>query len=230
MIVLEEWIQRQKYLLKLELKEESQQLADKIASLPPKECEKLGLSLLHLKIASVSTGLFGRFTISLESHRITHGVIERIVFKTGDEVVLYSTKEVSKGKNIQTENKQSEELNQITGVVTRVNKALIDIVVEKSPEEVRLDAPLRLDLRSNEHTHRKMCEALDELESSTDHPLVPILFQQIILSPRSLQVPGPDIELANTRLNESQRRAVKSSLDATYVSLIHGPVSSEPNY
>ena len=59
------WVENEKKLLALEFKYESEQLADKISHLSAKECEKLGLSLLALKIVAVKSSLFGGFSISL---------------------------------------------------------------------------------------------------------------------------------------------------------------------
>ena len=239
------WVENEKKLLALEFKYESEQLADKISHLSAKECEKLGLSLLALKIVAVKSSLFGRFSISLESNRLKNKVIERFSFKPGDEVILRSLERKpndrnttsSVGKSFSSGDSETISLN---GVVSKVYQSVIEIVSESSPEEIGLpiDSPcLRMDLRTNEYTHRKMIEALENLNQDRSHPLIPLLFNQIEIPQHNMKnlhsFPEGSrsnhisynfgLDVANKNLNESQLQAVRGALEASYVSIIHGP-------
>lgn len=234
---MEEWIDKQKLLLALESSAEKEQLAEKIQSLSAKECEKQGLSLLHLKLLGTRTALFGRFSISLESDRVKNKVLDQVSFKAGDEVILYSSRTsrsvnsnpTSGGKPSNSSDGADASASSITGVVSKVNNAMIEIVTEQTPEDVSLESPLRMDLRSNDYTHKKMCGVLDELGKSP-HGLIPLLFGRLQLNPASMRnlnietAGGGEFPTLNQSLNASQRAAVQGALQANYVALIHGPV------
>jgi len=138
---MEECIVKQKFLLGLESIAEKEQLAEKIQSLSAKECEKQGLSLLHLQLIGSKTSLFGRFSITLESSRVKNKVLDQVSFKAGDEVVLYISRQRSRSThsitttvtnkpigpgNINSNTTTNEDV--ITGVVCQVNRAMIEIV------------------------------------------------------------------------------------------------------
>lgn len=230
---MEEWIEKQKSLLGLESIAEKEQLAEKIQSLSAKECEKQGLSLLHLQLVGTKTSLFGRFSITLESNRVKNKVLDQVSFKAGDEVVLYSSRKSRSSQQTNTNTKangidNNKDENIITGVVSKVNHAIIEIVTEQTPEDVSLESPLRMDLRSNDYTHKKMVDILDELSKSS-HGLIPLLFGQLQLnsySMRNLNIEatrGGEFCTLNTKLNSSQRSAIQGALQSTYIALIHGP-------
>ena len=230
--MLSAWIENQRDLLKLELNEEIEQLKQKINQLSAKDCEKLGLSLLHLNIVGSKNSLFGRFSIILESNRVKNKAIDRVCFKIGDEVVLYSEKKPSTIAQQGSKYTQSfdQQATVINGIVSKISNEIVEIITEESPEEVCLNPPLRLDLRSNEYTHRKMMNLLTELESTyhsrnVGHHLIPLLFDEIEISPSTLKSSTAEScgALMNQLLNTSQVDAIRGSLDSTYVSLIHGP-------
>ena len=235
---MEEWIVKQKLLLGLESIAEKEQLAEKIQSLSAKECEKQGLSLLNLQLLGTKTSLFGRYSITLESSRVKNKVLDQVSFKAGDEVLLYSSRRgrstatTSKSNGPDNNNSTDASISSITGVVSKVNHSIIELVTEQTPEDVSLESPLRMDLRSNDYTHKKMVGILDELGKSS-HGLIPLLFGRLQLNPYSMRnlnietTPGEgDFPTLNARLNSSQRAAVQGALQATYVALIHGPVST----
>jgi len=236
---MEEWIGKQKLLLGLESIAEKEQLAEKIQSLSAKDCEKQGLSLLHLQLIGTKTSLFGRFSITLESSRVKNKVLDQVSFKAGDEIVLYSSRQKGRSTHSTTsksngnlDNNPDTNADFITGVVSKVNHSIIELVTEQTPEDISLESPLRMDLRSNDYTHKKMIGILDELGKST-HSLIPLLFGQLQLNPHSMRnmniestSGGADFHTLNTKLNSSQRAAVQGALQSNYIALIHGPVST----
>lgn len=216
---LAEWVTKQCGLLDLELEEENSQLATKIQSLSAIQCQDAGLSLLHLEIDSMRTSMFGRSTITLTSDKGKDAaILQNSTFKVGDEVVLYNP------KNRHTADAQESQVN---GVISKVTKCTLEIVCEDTPNEELMTPPLRMDMRSNEYTHRKMVTTLKELETSS-HRLVRILIacdqvSRFEISHKAFELVS--FKLFNPNLNESQISAVKCSLQAPLVSIIHGPVS-----
>ena len=238
-ITLESWLLQTRQLLELELLADTQLLSEKIKILSAKECEKQGLSQLGLKLVSTKSALFGRVSITLESDKVKNKTLDKLNFKSGDEILLYSTK-----VNKTSSNNEDFEQSSINGVVSKVDNATIEIITDTSPEDCNLESPLRMDLRSNEYTHRKMIDTLNSF-TKTNHPLISLLFNQLSIPASQLRRPltrtintstgsssssngqsEGTVTPFNTNLNPSQIAAVQGSLEAVYISLIHGPVST----
>lgn len=218
---IDEWVSTQRQLLNIELEYENSLLAEKISRCTAHECQDLGLSLLMLNIDEVKTSLFGRTTLTVVSHRGAADALLSNSFKTGDEVVLYSMKKRSVEGHTED--------GKLAGVITKSSNNSLDIVVEEYDEEA-LNPPLRLDLRSNEYTHKKMICALEEIISSpnklVNHLLQPSLYpdnRDVQLSSEAL-ISARRLSYFNPDLNESQREAVACALNAPLISIIHGPV------
>ena len=238
---LESWLLQTRQLLELELLADTQLLSEKIKALSAKECEKQGLSQLGLKLVSTKSALFGRVSITLESDKVKNKTLDKLNFKSGDEILLYSTKTNKNSSN----NNEDFEQSSINGVVSKVDNATIEIVTDTSPEDCNLESPLRMDLRSNEYTHKKMIDTLNSF-TKTNHPLISLLFNQLSIPSSQLRRPltstinvstGSSSSCSNsqsegtlipfnTNLNPSQIAAIQGSLEAVYISLIHGPVST----
>lgn len=216
------WVKSQKALIDLERECEIAQLSTKISSLGAKECQNEGLSILNLEVEGTKTAMFGRCCVILQ--KIGGKQIESS-FKVGDEVVLFNPK--LRTSSATDANGSSLDNGSVFGLVAKVSNFIIEIVVEEFDDN-QFDAPLRMDLRSNQKTHIKMMEALSTLENS-DHPLVQMLFSPKDESLGYRVVVQDNIKLEkiyNPNLNESQHNAIKCSLGAPFISLIHGPVSS----
>jgi hypothetical protein len=116
------------------------------------------------------------------------------------------------------------------------------MVTDETPaDEYIASTPLRLNLRANDYTFRKIRETLTDLTTS-DNPLVSLLFDhqheadtRLLPSNDNHWLPsesdtfddgyvGYDQWFFNPNLNDSQKDAVKCALNSPYVSLIHGPV------
>ncbi len=214
--MLGNWVKQQKTLIDLERDSEIAQLTDKITSLGAKECQNEGLSILNLEIDGTRSAMFGRCCIILQ--KMDKKQIQSS-FKVGDEVNLYNPKLKTTTSNDDNDN------GTIFGLISKVTNYKIEMVVEDFDENC-FDAPLRLDLRSNQKTHNKMIEALSSLEGS-DHPLVSLLFAPVEQS-LDYRVVVQSLALGaafNPGFNESQTNAIKCALGSPFVSLIHGPVS-----
>ncbi len=208
------WVKQQKVLIDLERESEIAQLTDKITSLGAKDCQNEGLSILNLEIDGTRSAMFGRCCIVLQ--KMDKKQIQS-TFKVGDEVNLYNPK-------LKTTSTDGDN-GAVFGLISKVTHFKIEMVVEDFDEN-NFDAPLRMDLRSNQKTHNKMIEAISSLEGS-DHPLVQMLFSDASQT-LDYRVAVQDVKLSkmfNNALNDSQIGAIKCSLGSPFVSLIHGPVS-----
>ena len=77
------WCQKQRELLQLERQEEIDQLTTKLETLPARECEKAGLSVLSLVIDDISISLYGRTCITVR--RKDKKLLPNHGMKVGDE-------------------------------------------------------------------------------------------------------------------------------------------------
>ena len=159
------WIEKQRELLNQERATERDQLNDRINSLTAKECSDLGITLLHLEVESVRTGLYGRSCFCIQRRDKLEFPVHS--FKVGDEVCLYSSKQ----------NTAAED-TKINGIISKISSTIIEFVSEGGDDDI-LEYPLRLDMLSSEATHKKMVSALDDLIEQSDNstwPLGRILF------------------------------------------------------
>ena len=216
------WVKTQKSLIDLEKECEVAQLSTKISSLGAKECQNEGLSILNLEVDGTRSAMFGRCCVILQK---MGGKQLESSFKVGDEVLLFNPK-LRTSSTVDTTG-TSLDNGSVFGLVSKVSNFKIEIVVDEFDDN-QFEAPLRMDLRSNQKTHLKMIEALTSLETS-DHPLVQLLFAPKDESLGYRVVVQDNIKLDkvyNLNLNESQLNAIKCSLGAPFISLVHGPVSS----
>lgn len=213
--MLHQWLALQEELLLLEQSSEDE--FTQLHSLSARDCQRMGLSLLGLEVTGSRTVAFGRVCVSL-------GLRDKrpmaCPFKPGDEVRLSGNMHGS--SSIDDSNSSSG-----LGIVSKMGHSSVDVILEDFDEN-NYSLPLRLDIRPSRRTYQKMQQALDALRKS-DHPLVSLLF----CSDRD-ELPMPITQgncsdhpkfYWNSNLNEYQREAIQCSLDAPYLSLIHGPVS-----
>lgn len=212
---LSQWLSKQRELLGLELHEENQQLSTKLQNLSASECQDAGLSLLSLEIDSVKTTLFGRCTLCFKHSGLSRA-LHKNNFKVGDEIAVYNPKYL---------HTPSADESRVEGVISRVSSVIIEMVCDEAPNDDLMSPPLRMDLRANEATHKKMTSALNELEASSNH-LVNILISNNdrIQFEVSNFTTNAMFKPMNPELNPSQLAAVNCALNAPYVSIIHGPV------
>lgn len=216
----------QRRLLELEASVEAAQLNDKISSLPSKQCEEEGLSILNLETTGSHTELFGRCAVELQK-------IGRLpmpaAFKVGDEVLVRRSTGSSGSRKEVDRDKGDEVVDVVFGLVKRINPFTIEIIVDEY-EDLLEDLPLRMDLRANQRTHLKMLEVLNDLSQAP----VP-LFNMIYTYDKNQPIPGlKDSAFKakrwfNSNLNESQKSAVETAISASKVAIIHGPVRRRPS-
>src|SRR6056297_1600663 len=123
---IEKWATQQRAALKEEREAERQEVTAALAQLTPQECQEKGVSLLHLNIAGISTGLYARKCISLGASTAVRkdGSLPAHGFGAGDEVVLRSMKgSSSKGSGAGATGSE-----RITGVIARTTGGRVDMV------------------------------------------------------------------------------------------------------
>lgn len=221
---MEDWIKHQRALLELELAEEATLLSDRIASLSAKACENEGLSMVNLETVATRTELFGRCCVEFQK---IGKVALPTCFKVGDEVTIISANTrgtiSSSSSNKEADNEHESEM---FGLIKSTSQFSIEVVIDEYDDRL-IDFPLRLNLRPSMKTHTKMMEALAKIAQSA-HPLLSMLYRpkESIFEQRML-ING-NIKISqwyNNRLNESQKNAIETCLNATNVSIVHGPVS-----
>jgi hypothetical protein len=217
---MNEWVRKQKDLLDLENCEEAVVLRDKLASMGGKGCENEGLSIINLEMIGIETTLFGRCSVEFQKIgklNLPNGM------KVGDEVDIMSPN--------RTSNDSNDNGNTIFGLVKRLTPISITIVVDEY-DDLFAEVPIRINLHPSSKTHAKMMEALDALAS---HP--PVLAELLYASQNSSIIDSRMKRLLdpvsayhrvaqwfNPTLNPSQQLAIETTIRATPIALIHGPV------
>ncbi|KDO29841.1 hypothetical protein SPRG_19723 [Saprolegnia parasitica CBS 223.65] len=167
--------------------------------------------LLHLRLASATTGLFGRTVLLL-----TQGQNRELPahhFGIGDLVQL----------SVPTASLTPADANGFPrGIVTKVEEHAISLAFEDldNSDEYHNQA-LRLDRLVNDATYRKLHEGIDRLAKYNDGPAMNIL--NVIFHGVEPQT-NPISPLTPSRpMNASQIAAIEYALASKDIALIHGP-------
>lgn len=208
---IDRFVEKTLSLLELERKAEVEETAGLQATLPAAELERLGLSLLRLKVAEEFTGFGGRLFVVLESTR--GGALPANRLQAGDIVSLRPSRE--------SPNSGSPRSSLPTAVVYRASRERITLALDEDPEDGLPDA-VRLDKVANDVTFRRMRLALERL---ADYGRGPAMRLREVLF--SLRDPGVEQAASFTpldrKLDASQLEAVGFALAARDIALLHGP-------
>lgn len=218
---MEEWIKEYRALLEMEVTEEATALSDRIATLSAKACENEGLSIINLEVLATRTELFGRCCV--EFQKIGKAALPTS-FKVGDEVSIIPANTRSTAI-IATRKGDEDDESEIFGLIKSTGQFSIEVVLDEYDDRL-IDFPLRLNLRPSMKTHVKMMEVLTSMVQSP-HPLLSMLYRsQNTFDKRGLTIGSTKVNSwYNEGLNESQKQAVETCLNASLVSIVHGPVS-----
>ncbi|WP_456342943.1 IGHMBP2 family helicase [Thermovibrio sp.] len=195
------YVERFKYLIDLERLAEIEFQEEEIRRLSGKERELLGRAILDLKGTKAGT----KFHLHLVRFWREKPIETEI--STGDVVL------VSKGNPLKSD---------LLGTVVRITEKTITVAFDNRPPNWVYKKGVRIDLYVNDVTFKRMEENLEELRHATGRQRE--LRNKII----GLTSPEPvaeavEFEPADSRLNETQRRAVSLALGAPDFFLIHGP-------
>ncbi|EQC42390.1 hypothetical protein, variant [Saprolegnia diclina VS20] len=168
--------------------------------------------LLHLRLASATTGLFGRTVLLL-----TQGQNRELPshhFGIGDLVQL----------SVPTASPTPADANDglPRGIVTKVEEHAISIAFEDldNADEYHNQA-LRLDRLVNDATYRKLHEGIDRLAKYNDGPAMNIL--NVVFHGGEPQTKPISPFTPSTPMNASQIDAIEYALASKDIALIHGP-------
>lgn len=187
--------------LDMEGEAERQRLDERRKIQSSAEAERRGETLLDLTIRTHTTGLGGRYLLTLQKRRQS----DRLPwhrFRVGSPILLSSDGDHS-GTSLQ-------------GVVSARKSDSLEIAVDDWPEGDRF----RLDLTPDEVTRKRQLAAMKVAEDASGRTgqLRDILLYDRVPSFHSPQPPPPA-----PHLNESQQQAVDFALSAQDLAIIHGP-------
>ncbi len=195
---LENYITYFQKLIELEREEERKKHILEIRTLSGERREKLGRAILNLTGRYEGRGIGGTYIVKFSRER----EIVDTEISPGDVVL------VSKGKPTGRE---------VQGIVVSLTRRSIKVAFNNEPPRYVYGKNLRIDLFSNEITFQRMEEALSKLSK---HPILPSLLLGK-LKPSFRTVDEPDY--FNENLNTKQREAVRRTLEANEVFIVHGP-------
>lgn len=165
------------------------------------EAERRGETLLDMTIQTHTTGLGGRFLLTLQKRRKT----ERLPwhrFRVGSPVLLSGDGDHHSAS--------------VQGVVSARRPDALEIAVDDWPEGDRF----RLDLSPDEVTRKRQLDAMQTAEDAAGRLRQ---LREILLYDRTPSFFQPEEPQRSDHLNESQQQAVDFALSAQDLAIIHGP-------
>jgi len=190
-------------LVEMEREEEMERHQKEIEKLSGEERQAKGRALLHMKGKDEGKGLGGNKIVKFSRNE----ELPEHEINVGDLVM------VSKNEPLNPDNP--------TGTVVEKTSYSVSVAFREGCPEFVLGKDLRVDLYVNDITFQRMLDALEHFEVVTGKKMY---LRGIILGkigPRFNEIDGFEVE--NEELDESQRKAVKRSLEAEDLFLIHGP-------
>ncbi|GAB5441479.1 MAG: AAA domain-containing protein [Fuerstiella sp.] len=163
--------------------------------------ERSGETLLDLVVSSHTTGLGGRYLLTLQKRR-SPDQMPWHRFRVGSPVNV-SPDGDAVGRSIQ-------------GVVSRRSGDSVEVAVDDWPEQERL----RLDLSPDEVTRKRQLAALNSVEEATGRTGQ---LRDLLLYQREPAFHDSVTAGTADHLNESQQQAVQFALAANDLAIIHGP-------
>lgn len=165
------------------------------------QAERSGDTLLDLVVRTHTTGLGGRYLLTLQKRRSA----DRLPwhrFKVGSPVILSAD--------------GSNSGSSCTGVISARRADSLEVAVENWPEAERL----RLDLSPDEVTRKRQLEAMKHAEKATGRLGQ---LRDLFLLQREPAFHSEISAVPSNSLNASQQRAVEFALQAGDLAIIHGP-------
>ncbi|MBI3251900.1 MAG: AAA family ATPase [Candidatus Omnitrophica bacterium] len=198
-----------KELVRLEEKEENEEIQSEFLNLSPQERQLRGKALLGLSLREkhFSPAEHSLATFCLKNKK----PLPLFTLETGDIVSLYA------------ENRKDSDYP--AGTVYEKTKDSITVAFHSAlPDWVEKGATHQLHKSLNRATYRRMLEALDAVHQTQNTHLA--VFRDISLGlekPRLETSGGEKIRWFDKTLNASQQKAVSRCLAARDVALVHGP-------
>ncbi|MDY6788352.1 MAG: IGHMBP2 family helicase [Candidatus Nanohaloarchaea archaeon] len=195
------------YLVELEREEEMERHRSEIENLSGREREKKGRAVLRMKGKDQGKGLGGSHIIKFT--------------RSGRDGDLPDT-EITVGDLIMVSKNQPANPDNPTGTVIEKTNYSISVAFDEKPHGFVYGKGLRVDLYVNDITFQRMLDALESFEEVKGGKK---RLRDILVGEREPDFGKgkEDLEVNNDKLNESQKRAVRRSLEAEEIFLIHGP-------
>ncbi|KAI4704425.1 hypothetical protein J4E81_001491 [Alternaria sp. BMP 2799] len=219
-------------LLDAELQAELSETNALLSSHTPTALSRAGLAILNLNISSIRTGLGGKTVVELglDSAVVAKGEkpdIPEHGIRVGDIVAV---QDQPSGSAKKTEKKELEKKG-ASGVVLRVRRENVEIVLDKEDSDVPTGSKLWIVKLANDVTYKRMNQTMNRLQKLGDQeytPFMRVLFGQASPTPLPSDLNGPSnplhkLEWNDPSLNDSQQEAIRFALASREVALIHGP-------
>ncbi|KAF1945991.1 DNA-binding protein SMUBP-2 [Clathrospora elynae] len=219
-------------LLDAELQAELSETNALLASHTPTALSRAGLAILNLNVSSMRTGLGGKTVVELglDSAVVAKGEKPNIPehgIRVGDIVAVQDQPSGSAKKTEKTE----LEKKGAAGVVLRVRRENVEIVLDKEDADVPSGGKLWIVKLANDVTYKRMNQTMNKLQKLGDQeytPFMRVLFGQASPTPLPSDLNDPSnplhkLEWNDPNLNESQMEAIRFALASREIALIHGP-------
>ncbi|KAI4627130.1 uncharacterized protein J4E87_004472 [Alternaria ethzedia] len=219
-------------LLDAELQAELSETNALLSSHTPTALSRAGLAILNLNISSIRTGLGGKTVVELglDSAVVAKGEkpdIPEHGIRVGDIVAV---QDQPSGSAKKTEKKELEKKG-ASGVVLRVRRENVEIVLDKEDADVPTGGKLWIVKLANDVTYKRMNQTMNRLQKLGDQeytPFMRVLFGQSSPTPLPSDLNDPSnplhkLEWNDPSLNDSQQEAIRFALASREVALIHGP-------
>ena len=205
---LREYIEKYRRLVELERTEEMERHELEIKRLSPREREKKGRAILHLRGRSQGKA-FGNKPI-----------VKFMRQKKGEKL---PDTEISIGDLVMLSKKWPLSDNNPTGTVAEMTNYSITVVFDENPPSFIFDKGLRMDLYVNDITFQRMLDSLDNLKSAKGR--LKELREKLLGESELIwkDIDKIECDWVNNDLNKSQKKAVKNSLKTRDFYLIQGP-------
>jgi superfamily I DNA and/or RNA helicase len=192
--------------LDLEARAEAEQLRERARRRSGDAAERSGMCLIGLIVRDESSALGGRVTVTLGKRHDVRLPWTRL--QSGTPVVLSE--------------ENGDEAGDLRGVVSWRDEKTIDVMLNDSPEPVADRPTFRLDLSSDEISRQRQLTAINKAATVERGRLAEL--RTVLLGEREPKWTEPKSFTPLDRyLNASQQAAVKRSLAADDVAVIHGP-------
>ncbi|KAJ4305735.1 hypothetical protein N0V90_001266 [Kalmusia sp. IMI 367209] len=219
-------------LLDAELQAELAETNALLSSHTPTALSRAGLAILNLNVSSIRTGLGGKTVVELglDPAVVTKGDkadIPEHGIRVGDIVAIQDQPAGSAKKS----EKRDLAKKGVEGVVLRLRRENVEIVLDKEDTDVPTGGKLWLVKLANDITYKRMNQTMNSLQKLSDQdytPFMRVLFGQGSPSPLPSDLNDPlnplhKLEWIDPALNDSQKEAIRFALASREFALIHGP-------
>ncbi|KAF2822158.1 DNA-binding protein SMUBP-2 [Ophiobolus disseminans] len=219
-------------LLDAELQAELTETNALLSSHTPAALSRAGLAILNLNVSSIRTGLGGKTVVELglDSAVVAKGDkpdIPEHGIRVGDIVAV---QDQPSGSAKKTEKRELVKKG-AEGVVLRVRRENVEIVLDKEDADVPGGSKLWIVKLANDVTYKRMNQTMNRLQKFSDQeytPFMRVLFGQASPTPLPSDLNDPTnplhkLEWNDPSLNDSQKEAIRFALASREISLIHGP-------